>query len=450
MTFHQFVSKASPWCVLVALLCLGSWNCSGEPDKKTDPPPVDGGLTYHKDIKHIFTKSCVGCHQAGGIGPFDLSTYDKVKPLAALISEEVKSRRMPPWQPGDGCQEYVGNTALSDKDIKTITDWVAAGAAEGDPADAKKQEIPKPVGISRVDLTLKMAAPFDQYKKPDDYRCFVIDWPEKEKKYVTGIQITPGNTQVVHHVIAVVAGPSELEKIAKLEANDALPGYECYGSPGPGLQTKSLGSWVPGAQQRDFPSGAGVSVEPGSKVILQMHYNAAMSNPGSDQSSISFKIDKEVDKEYKRIPLTKPAWVVGGEMSIPAGSSDTTLSYTFDPATGLAGRSFTDNKPAALHSVTLHMHTRGKSGKIWIKRKDGTEVCLLNIPKWDFNWQGDYRFTKPIELNPGDKVGIQCSWDNTAENQPLVDGKKIKPTDLKWGEGTQDEMCLGAIKFVEK
>lgn len=35
-------------------------------------------------------------------------------------------------------------------------------------------------------------------------------------------------------------------------------------------------------------------------------------------------------------------------------------------------------------------------------------------------------------------------------NQPLMDGKRIEPKELNWGEGTHDEMCLGAVTFTNK
>ncbi len=40
---------------------------------------------------------------------------------------------------------------------------------------------------------------------------------------------------------------------------------------------------------------------------------------------------------------------------------------------------------------------------------------------------------------------LQCWWDNSAENQPLVDGVPKPSVDVGWGEGTFDEMCLGVL-----
>ena len=44
-----------------------------------------------------------------------------------------------------------------------------------------------------------------------------------------------------------------------------------------------------------------------------------------------------------------------------------------------------------------------------------------------------------------DRLNLSCRWDNSAANQPFVDGKQIEPTDLEWGDDTGDEMCLTGL-----
>lgn len=445
-------------CVYIGFLLLVGVGCAGvePPDNnppKSQPPKTntkDNALTYYKDIKPIFNRSCVGCHSQGGIGPWVYSSYDKIKSHLSMIGHSIKTKQMPPWQPSNNCQEYVGNNSLTDKEIKTITDWIAQGAKQGDPSTDQSKPVVKPSGISRVDFTVKPQEPYKEYAKPDDYRCFVVNWPLKEKAYITGMQVNPDNKKVAHHVIVAIAGPSEVDKLTKLEAKDKKPGYSCYGSPGQGVRVTNAGSWVPGGQQRNYPEGAGILVQPGSKVIIQMHYNVLDNNPGSDQTSVSFKVDKVVEKDFQMMPLVNPRWIGLKTMEIPAGAADVTHSFSFDPGVGLLGKSFTKGKTVMMHGVGVHMHERGKSARIWVKRKDGSETCLLDIPRWDFKWQGSYAFKKPIVLQPGDKVAIECKWDNSAPNQPIINGKRIKPINLNWGEGTQDEMCLGSIRFLEK
>ena len=69
-------------------------------------------------------------------------------------------------------------------------------------------------------------------------------------------------------------------------------------------------------------------------------------------------------------------------------------------------------------------------------RADGSTQCLLRIPRWDFNWQSIYKLKQFITVKPGDKVRTTCTWDNP------------RPAEVKFGEGTADEMCLGSVALL--
>ena len=76
-------------------------------------------------------------------------------------------------------------------------------------------------------------------------------------------------------------------------------------------------------------------------------------------------------------------------------------------------------------------------------------MCLLDIPEWDFNWQYAYEIEESVLFNPGDQLGISCEWDNSASNQHRVNGQLPDPQDVDWGDGTQDEMCLGVLYITQ-
>lgn len=67
----------------------------------------------------------------------------------------------------------------------------------------------------------------------------------------------------------------------------------------------------------------------------------------------------------------------------------------------------------------------------------------MQINDYDFSWQGGAGFAESVTIQQGDRLVIECLWDNSAANQPIVDGRQITPEDRDWGEGTTDEMCLG-------
>ena len=91
------------------------------------------------------------------------------------------------------------------------------------------------------------------------------------------------------------------------------------------------------------------------------------------------------------------------------------------------------------------MHLRGSHATLSLQPAASDPICLLRIPHWDFHWQGSYAFTDPKTVNPGDSFSIECHWDNSAQNQPVVGGQQLAPADLNWGEGSTDEMCLGFV-----
>lgn len=409
-------------------------------ERREPPESRNTKVTYHKDVRPILERRCTNCHKKGGIGPFTLDSYDKAFALRSAIKNAVQSRRMPPWHAGKDCQQYHGNVTLSDLQIQTIVDWVDGKAPEGDAADFKPlPEDKQQRGLSRVDLSVKLPVAYVPKQKPDDYRCFIVDWPKKEKIFVTGYAVKPGNPKILHHVIAYLVEPKDVKAYAAIDAKDPGPGYTCFGGPG-GPRTSWLGGWAPGGSNSDFPDGLGLEVKPGSKIVLQMHYNVLSDNPKPDQTTLDFKLEKSVKRPAAIIPFTNTMWTRHGSklMHIPAGKKDVEHKFAFNIG------AFT-SKDLVIYTANLHMHQLGKSAQLEIERADGSKDCILKIPRWDFNWQRSYALTKPLHYKRGDKLSLRCTWDNTAANQPTINGKKSKPRDVYWGEGTGDEMCLGVM-----
>ena len=260
--------------------------------------------TWHRDVRPIVTQSCTGCHSTGSIAPFPFESYADLFGRQQLIREQVTSRRMPPWPPAPGCTEYADDRSLSEKDRTTLLTWLDHGAPEGNPADATPVSSPPPGGLSRVDRDLRVAAPYTPVQVPDEYRCFLLDWPESARRYVTGFVAKPGNAAIVHHVLVFVAPPGQVSQFQALDDADPLPGYTCFG--GPGGVVPTLGGWVPGSRGGDFPAGTGVPIDPGSKIILQVHYNRPRDG-ASDQTSLQLKLDDAVQRQAFVLPWADPS-----------------------------------------------------------------------------------------------------------------------------------------------
>lgn len=421
---------------LASGLCfVGLVGCteSSVPDNQVLSAP-----TYHRDIEPLFAAKCGSCHTEGGIAPFALSTYEQVSAAKGAVSAAVQAKTMPPWLASNDCNSYAGERSLTDAQIAQITQWVDNGAPEGDLADKPVVVEDDRATLSRVDLELSMPEAYTPTQGPDDYRCFFVDWPEQEITYITGLGVKPGETAIVHHVIAYAATPALIPKFQALDDADVGTGWTCFG--GPGERAAWVGAWVPGSTGADFPAGTGIEMPVGSKLVVQMHYNTLSAPAVPDQTKLLIRTDKSVEKKAIILPFTNIDWVQNQTMDIPAHTNDVKHEFSGDPtkfAAIISNGAISGNVPLTIYDTSLHMHTRGKTANTRIVRQDGTQECLLDIEQWNFHWQGGYRLAKPTVFEPGDNITLGCSWDNP------------EMTDINWGEGTGDEMCLATFFITE-
>jgi hypothetical protein len=175
--------------------------CEGVPQ----PPSIEGGVVWHKDIQPIIEARCGRCHVEEGLAPFPLTTLDDVRANADAVKDAVISRRMPPWMPAPCCNSFRDDASLTSDQIALISKWVDDDTPEGNPDDVG---VPlAPIGVlPRVDATLIMNDVYlPDVSAHDDTRCFMLDWPFDEKKFVVGFGVTPGVRELVHHALVTVA-----------------------------------------------------------------------------------------------------------------------------------------------------------------------------------------------------------------------------------------------------
>ena len=75
---------------------------------------------------------------------------------------------------------------------------------------------------------------------------------------------------------------------------------------------------------------------------------------------------------------------------------------------------------------------------------------------WDFNWQRGYGYDADLNEMPtmgnGDTVALTCRFNNSMTNpnvRAALDERGLsEPVDVKLGDDTLDEMCLGAFGVV--
>ncbi|MFO1063549.1 MAG: redoxin family protein [Pirellulales bacterium] len=380
---------------------------------KVKEPKADASVTYSSHIARIFRDSCVQCHRDGEIGPFAMSDYASVAPWADMIAEVVREKRMPPWHADPKYGKFANDCSLSEEECKLVQQWVDAGAPEGDPSS-----LPEPKHYvtgwqleREPDLILNINP--KPFQVPADgevkYQYFRVDPGFTTDKWVRSAQILPGNHSVVHHVLAFARDKNAKEPLG------AERGY--------------LFGYVPGAYAEAYPKGIAKRIPAGSELIFQVHYTP-VGTPQTDASKIGFIFMDE--SEVEREVITTSAVQV--RLDIPPHEAD----YK---TTAITPETLPD---CELLTLAPHMHLRGKAFRYTAIGADGSKNILLDIPRYDFNWQTGYRTADPLKLSAGTKIFCEAVFDNSEKNLNNPDPSAR----VRWGDQTTDEMMIGYFDIV--
>lgn len=376
-----------------------------------------GAVTWSEHVAPIAFRECVSCHREGGIGPFSLTSYASAAPFAGALADAVESRTMPPMPVNDdgSCNTYSNARWLSTAEIELFRSWATAGAPEGDPSRAPM--LPSaPHGLENPSATLDFGADYTPSSvRPDDYRCFIVDAGLKQDTFLVGYEVLPGDAREVHHAI-VYQPNTEADAAAAVQLDDAESGlgYTCFGGPRVDADPRVL--WAPGGGVVSLPTGTGLSLVAGRKLILQVHYNLA-AGAFPDRTRVRLATSNDVSKQatYLAVADTK--------MKVAAGQAAGVTTRTLD-GTGT---------PLKIYGVLPHMHTLGLALHVEAATASAKR-CLVDVDRWDFHWQNAWWYDEPLTLDLFKSVSISCTYDTRGRTAPVT-----------WGEGTSDEMCLSYL-----
>ena len=409
---------------LMLALFIGGCDDGAAPIEQAPEP---SGPTWHQDVQAIMATHCNACHTAGGAAPFAFDDPATAQRMAGAALDAIESGRMPPWQPDPDCNRYQEERILPEDAKATFRAWVANGAPMGEAsaaASAQTAALPEPDQITRGE-----GAYLPDATRPDDYRCFPLDVVFAEDTFLRGTAVKPDAGTIVHHVLVYLVSPSLVDEMEAMDAADDGPGYTCYGGTGLG-NAGPVGGWVPGAVPNMTDEGVAQFIPAGARLIMQVHYNVLSADPAPDQTEVYLYT---WDGAQPAVVESKPQADLS--LRIPAGEAEVVNTRTW---------THYGKAPLEIVAVAPHMHVLGTAISVEVEHADGSNTCLVDIPDWDFNWQQTFKFRpgESVLLQPGDTVKLTCTYDNSAANQPTVNGEQRVPGDVRWGEGTLDEMCL--------
>jgi hypothetical protein len=380
-------------------------------------------VTFTKDIAPILNARCVECHRAGEIAPMSLTNYKEVRPWAKAIREKVIDRSMPPWLADRSHTHFANDRRLSEKEIDTIVRWVDAGAVKGDDKDMP----PAPTfaegwTLGKPDAVIYLP---EEYSVPAEgtipYQYITVKTDFKEDKWIQAAEIRPGNRAVVHHIIVNI-------REAK---NPNTPPATAASGQDAGARARERGiklaGYAPGEQPKVYPKGTAKLMKAGSDLIFQMHYTTN-GVAQKDRSYVGLYFAKEpVEKHVLTGTATNAQFV------IPAGHPNYEVHSKWEA-----------KEDVFLVDLMPHMHVRGKDFKYTVVYPDGRSEVILNVPRYDFNWQLLYQFSKPLFLPKGSRLECVAHFDNSTANKYNPDPTK----EVRWGDQTWEEMMIGWFDYT--
>ncbi|MBU6157748.1 MAG: T9SS type A sorting domain-containing protein [Bacteroidetes bacterium] len=385
--------------------------------------------TWSEHVATIIYKNCSSCHKEGGIAPIALTSYENVFLHRFSIKSAVTGKHMPPWPPDPSYTTFTDQRILTPTEISSIVSWVDKGAPRGNTAIEPEPPTSKTGNLGTPDKILKMPTFTSTAVDRDIYQCFVLPTDLSTDKILSAIEVVPGNRSIVHHVL-VYQDTTANKKARKLDAASAEPGYTSFGGIGV-PSAPMLNAWVPGTVTRRLPAAFGNRLYKNSDIVIQVHYPAGSAGKqDSTKVNLYFNNNAQAREVYLQPVLNHSSTLTNGPLFIPANTVKSFNAAYTTPA-GIS---------VSVLSVAPHMHLIGESIQVWgNKAVNNDTIRLIKIPHWDFHWQGDYQFQKPVVLPPKTKLQAKIVYNNTTSNphNPVN-----PPVDVRLGEGTTDEMML--------
>jgi hypothetical protein len=331
----------------------------------------------------------------------------------------VENDRMPPWFAAPHVGTFANDCRLAPEDKQALLDWVDAGAREGRQAWAPEPRTwASGWQIGEPDAVVQLEEPFAvPAEGVVDYQYMYVKTNFDEDKWVERLEIRPTAPQVVHHVLVLIEEPG------RNAPQDAAPGEPVFDG---GLQGY-FAVTVPGYPGQEYPQGAAKLLPKGAWLKFQLHYTPN-GKPALDQTKIGFVF---TDGPPERIVATNSAF--NTRLDIPPGADNYEASgdYPFE-------------RPGVLVNFFPHMHLRGKAFRYELIHPDGRSEVLLDVPRYDFNWQLYYALAEPRAVEAGTKLRATGWFDNSERNPFNPDPTKR----VHFGEQTFDEMMIGYFDWI--
>src|ERR1700733_9528539 len=388
-------------------------------------------VTFYRDVLPVLQERCQSCHRAGEVGPMAFGAYDQTRPWAKAIKQAVLLGKMPPWYADTPPGRFHNDPRLSKQEVDKLVAWADQGAPAGNPKDAP-QPVTFPEGwtIDKPDAVFQVPTPFQIPATGTlEYTYVIVPTGFKEDRWITQVEVRPGNRAVVHHANVYIREPGSNwlreypnGKLFVPEERGERVGTGGSSSAGASVREQVIAGYSPGRPGKQAPEGYAMLIPAGSDLVFQLHYTTN-GRPATDITRIGFVFAKSAPlKRVIRVQASNAGFV------IPPGAAD----Y---PVSGSAALGV----DCELLNVYPHMHLRGKSMVLSAVYPTGEREEFLRVPHYEFGWQLVYALSKPRILPKGTVLKADATFDNSAANRFNPNPQAT----VRWGDQSWDEMMVG-------
>lgn len=383
--------------------------------------------TFTRDVLPILQENCQECHRpytrgtGGMVAPMSLMTYEEVRPWSKAIARAMADKYMPPWFASDEYHNvFETEPAITPEQRETILKWVETGAQRGNPNDAPEPRTwPESEWWNgEPDLVVPLPEPVWVGDEVEDWQPdYFVELTEDQlpqDRWLKGLE-AQGGCDIVHHIVV-------------FKANAAKPDSEASRR---GFRDVNIGGLAPGAKNELIRDGYGIPIEKNTTLRISMHYHKEP-GPGTgqwDESRVGLYF-WENEQDLKEIVIEP---IGNFDFEIPPGADNwkVGMARVFD-------------RPFTIHSYLPHMHFRGAGATYTAYLPDGSVEPLLDVPRYDYNWQLNYRYEDLRTFPAGTRIEVQMIFDNSTGNEANPDPDKA----IRFGLPTTDEMALGWMTYT--
>jgi hypothetical protein len=390
--------------------------------------PITTKVRFNKEVIRVLQRSCLGCHHAGGIA-MSLATYEEARPWAKAIKEEMLEKRMPPWHAVKGYGEFRNAPSLTQREIDLIVNWVEGGAPKGDDKDLPTGPLfSSDWSLGKPDLILKPDADTKIAPDADEHRVLILPTNLKEDRWMTALDLQPGNGSVVHcATFYLLKDEGGAMKDENKQDRVSSPFIRASRSDSRAISPSSLAiaTWIPGQKTIALPEGVAQLLPVGSRIAVRIHYRGA----GEDSKDLS-----AIGLYFAKTPPRRQLQEIGisnTEAIIPTGEGLQQVTAAF-----------TIKDDAEAFAIRPRAHPLMMSLQATLYRPDGTQEVLIWARGYQFDWQPTYYFKQPVSLPKGTRIEVIAYFDNSDDNRnnPNNPAKTVR-----WPEVSSEPICALSI-----